>query len=80
MGLKHRCSPLVADVTVNDVFKGTSLMVTIANEKHLLGSHYSANTNSERLLGHKVDIVVEEARIGDDCISGQCLDMSKTIE
>ena len=61
MGLKHRSSPLVADVAVNDVLKGTSLMVTIANEEHLLGSHHSADTYGESLLGHKVDIVVEEA-------------------
>jgi hypothetical protein len=80
MGLKHRCSPFVADVAVNDMLKSTGLVVTIANEKHLLSSHYSSNTYGEGLLGHKVNIVVEEARIGDDGVGSQCLDMSKAIE
>ena len=80
MGLKHRSSPLVADVAVNDVLESTSLVVTIANEEHLLGSHHSADTYGESLLGHKVDIVVEEARIGDDGVGSQRLDMSKAIE
>ena len=80
MGLKHRSRPLVADVAVNDVLEGTSLVVTITNEEHLLGSHHCADTYGESLLGHKVDIVVEEARIGDDGVGSQRLDMSKTIE
>lgn len=61
MGLKHRSCPLVADVTVNDVLQGTSLVVTITNEEDLLGCHHCANTNGEGFLGHKVDIIIEEA-------------------
>ena len=80
MGLKHRCSPLVADVSVNDMLESTSLVVTIANEEDFLGSHYSADTNCEGLLGHEIDIVVEEARIGYDGVGSQRLDMSKAIE
>ena len=80
MSLEHRSSPLVADISIDDVLECTCLVMAIANEEDLLGSHYSADTNGKSLLGNEVDIVVEETRIGDDCVGGKRFDMGKATQ
>ena len=72
--LEHGRCPLVADVAVDAVLQGTSLVVTRAYEEHFLGIHHSADTDSQRLLRNEAEVVVEEAAVGVDGVGGEGLD------
>ena len=72
--LEHRRSPLVADIAVDAMLEGTSLVVTRAYEEHFLRIHHGADTDSQRLLWYEAEVVVEEAAVGVDSVSSQRLD------
>lgn len=63
--------PHLGDSTFNSVMQGAGLVIAIDNQKHALGIHDSAHAYGEGSLGHEIDITLEEARVGDDCVLGE---------
>ena len=74
MGLQHADGPHVVDALLDGVLEGTGLGMTVAENHHLAGCHDGADTDSEGLLGHLGDIVVEETAVGNDGVGGEGLD------
>ena len=68
------------DIAVDAVLEGTSLVVTVADEEHLLGSHHGADAYGESLLRHEVEVALEETAVGVDGIGGKGLDAGKAGE
>ena len=64
--------PHVVDAFFYGVLQGTGFVMAVAEDEDLTGCHDGANTDSEGLLRHLGDVVVEEAAVGDDgiCIEG----------
>ena len=59
--------------TLDGSLQSASLVVAVDQNHHLLGVHHSTYTNGQRQLGHLVDVVVEEAAVGNDGVGGQRL-------
>ena len=74
MGLQHADGPHVVDALLDGVLQGTGLAVAVADYHHFLSGHDGADTDGEGLLGHLVDVVVEEAAVGNDGVGGEGLD------
>ena len=51
--------------------QGAGLVVAVDDEQHALGGHDGADADGEGCLRHEVDVVVEEARVGDDGVLGE---------
>ena len=68
VGLQGRDGPCLTNWSLDSSLQSTSLMVTIAENHHLAGSHHGAYTNGQGQLGNLIDIVVEETRVGNDGI------------
>lgn len=73
--LEDADSPHLRDSTFNGSLEGARLVMTVAQDKHLLGSHDSTGTDSESSSRHLVGIVVEssETAVGDACVGGERL-------
>jgi hypothetical protein len=67
----------VRDIAVDAVLEGTSLVVTVADEEHLLSCHHGADAYGESLLRHEVEVALEETAVGVDGIGGKGLDTGK---
>ena len=73
MHLQAADSPHVVHSLFNAMLQGTSFVVTIHHDHHLLGIHDGAYTNSQCGLGDFIYIVIEETTVGDDGIGGEGL-------
>ena len=71
--LQGRDGPSLCDGALDSCLQGARLMVSIAQDHHLLGRHNGTHTNGQGVLRHLVDIVVEETRVSDDGVGGQRL-------
>lgn len=65
--------PHVVDGLFNTMAEGTGFIVAVDHNHHLLGIHDCADTYGESGLGDLIDVIVEEAAVGDDGIGSQGL-------
>ena len=66
--------PHVIDTFFYCVLQGAGFAMAVAEDEYLTGCHDGANADSEGLLRHLGDVVVEEAAVGDDGIGIEGLD------
>ena len=74
MLLQGADGPGLGHGTFDSCLEGARLVVTIDENHHLAGCQHSAYAYGEGVLGHLVDIIGEEAAVGDDGICSKCLD------
>ena len=65
--------PHVVNWLFNTMTKGTGLVMTIDHNHHLFRIHHCTDTYGESGLGDLIDVIVEEAAVGDDGIGSQGL-------
>jgi len=80
MHLQGTDSPFLADSALYGVLQGASLIVSVADDEHFLGIHYSTYADGQGCLGHLVHVVVEEAAVGDDGICGEALHTGAALQ
>ena len=73
VSLERANGPSLADGTLDGSLQGARLSVAIDENHHLAGIHHSSHTHGQRRLGHLVYVALEEARVGDDGVGGECL-------
>ena len=71
--------PHLRDAAFYAVTQGAGLVVAVDDEHDLLGGHDSADTDGEGGLGNEVDVVLEEARVGDDGVQRKTSDSNGSI-
>ena len=76
MVLQAGDGPHLRDGAFYYLLHGSSLVVAIAENHHLVGTHHGGYTHGEGELGHLVDVVVEEAGVGNDGVGGEGLETS----
>lgn len=65
--------PHLGDAAFYAVTQGAGLVVAVDDEHNLFGGHHCAYADGEGGLGYEVDVVLEEARVGDDGVLGEGL-------
>ena len=63
----------MGDVAIDDVFQGTSFVVTVANQEYFVGIHHGADANSKRLRWNLAEVTVEESAVGYYGVGGKGL-------
>ena len=75
MWMKLQCGncPHLADAALYAVAECAGFVVSVDQQHHGAGCHYSADAYGEGCLGHKVEVAFEEARVGYDSVLSQGL-------
>lgn len=72
--LERRQSPHVVNTLLNTALEGKRLALAQDDDDNLAGLEDSLDTDGEGHAGHLVDVIVEEARVGEDSVVGKGLD------
>ena len=80
MELQSADGPPMGDRTLDGSLEGASLVVTVAEDKDLAGSHDGADANSECRCRNILGLATEEAAIGDAGVGGQGLLTGAAVE
>ena len=80
MQLEGTYCPFLTDCTLDGVLKGASLVVAVCHDEHFLSIHHGSDSDCQSRLGHLIDVVIEEATVGDDGVRGEALYASAALQ
>ena len=71
--LQGRDGPYMVHATLDGSLQGTALGMSVHQDHNLLSRHHRSYADSQRRLGHLVDVALEEAAVGNNRIRSQRL-------